>query len=103
MGRPPLQENYKLIKQVATFRAEGASIRPIAITLKRSPTTMHDWFAWPPNVTLRALRPWRSFAVLQLHFLSSTNVFTVSRFTRSKAMASTVVCDATSSGKPSTS
>jgi DNA invertase Pin-like site-specific DNA recombinase len=41
LGRPPAEENYKLIQQVATLRAEGASIRSIAITLKRSPTTIH--------------------------------------------------------------
>ena len=41
LRRPPAEENYKLIKQVATLRAEGASIRAIAITLKRSPTTIH--------------------------------------------------------------
>jgi putative DNA-invertase from lambdoid prophage Rac len=41
LGRPPAGENYKLIKQVATLRAEGASIRGIAAALKRSPTTIH--------------------------------------------------------------
>jgi hypothetical protein len=32
---------YKLIKHVATLRADGASIRGIAAALKRSPTTIH--------------------------------------------------------------
>jgi DNA invertase Pin-like site-specific DNA recombinase len=41
LGRPPAEENYKLIKQVSMLRAEGASIRSIAASLKRSPTTIH--------------------------------------------------------------
>jgi DNA invertase Pin-like site-specific DNA recombinase len=41
LGRPPAEEDYKLIKHVTALHAEGASIRSIATTLKRSPTTIH--------------------------------------------------------------
>jgi putative DNA-invertase from lambdoid prophage Rac len=56
LGRPPATENYQLIKQVATLRAEGMSIRSIAITLNRSPTTIHKLVRPGSLIMCRKLR-----------------------------------------------
>jgi hypothetical protein len=39
---PPIEDDYKLLKQVATLQAQGESIRSSAVTVKRSPTTIHE-------------------------------------------------------------
>jgi hypothetical protein len=79
LGRPPAEENYKLINQLPTLWAEGASIRAIAITLKRSSPGSMCWFAWPLDATHHRLTlcpPDRSrpqWSEIQPPFMGSTS------------------------------
>jgi hypothetical protein len=40
-GRPPVEDDYKLIRQVAVLSSGSAIIRAIEAELKKSPTTIH--------------------------------------------------------------